>query len=82
MTVTDSDSPNDALKEAGVEQLREIVNRQQHQIKSLTEGLNTVVWLHHELVFGLRLAMAKKAVEQAGPELARKIASGELKLGK
>lgn len=48
------------------------------RVTALEEGLRTVAWLHHELVFGLKLAGARRAVDRIAPQLAQLIAGGQM----
>lgn len=56
------------------------VAAQQEQINAMTVALNTVIWLHAEMMFGFKLAAAKRALAQAGPDIAEKLARGELNI--
>ena len=72
---------SEPVSEPTMAQLKEILEEQQEEIdnlrgqlstmqstvEDLTKGLRTVAWLHHELVFGMKLAAAKRALSAMDP---------------
>lgn len=47
------------------------------RIEKLEYALNVVIWLYEEQMFKARMAQYLAAIQKAGPELARRMASGQ-----
>lgn len=58
--------------------LKQQITAQDRLIAKMRVDLDTVVWLHAELMSGLRQAAILKQLQMMGPELARQIANGQM----